>query len=240
MKIKTNNAFRLEDETDAEDLSELAKRLLTDFQKSTSLHILNNIVFLVQQALEQVSAASTSWFIALTTLVDALYARFNHSRDLTDLNEAISRLQDASKCCTKQDRKELNINSRICGLLATRCDLLGDIFDLQTALDWTIKGTATSTGIPESLEYASELCKQFTTSGNMADLITAVTLFREGIAELPLREVRIMQLLSIILLLHCGPDLSKEVNKVILMKPFLCTGKLSSSNLHPILINPHF
>ena len=185
VKIKTNTVIRLEDEPDTEDTSELAKGLLTDFQKSTSLHILNDIVFLVQRALAQLPAASTSRFIALMTLVDALYTRFNHSYDLTDLNEAISSLQDASKYCTKRDRQESNINFRICGLLVTRFDLMGDISDLQTALDWTIKGSETSTGILESLEFADELHKQFTISGNMADLNTAVTLFREGIAELP-------------------------------------------------------
>ena len=185
MKIKTNTGIRLEDKTDTEDASELAKGVLMDFQKSTSLHILNNIIFLVQRALAQSSAASTSRFIALTTLVDALYARFNYSYDLIDLNEAISSLQDASKCCTEQDQQELNINFRICGLLATRFDVMGDISDLQTALDWTIKGTETLTGILEWLEFASKLHKQFTTSGNMADLNTAVTLFRQGIAKLP-------------------------------------------------------
>ncbi|EDR04923.1 uncharacterized protein LACBIDRAFT_303806 [Laccaria bicolor S238N-H82] len=177
--------IRLEDKTDTEDTSELAKGLLTDFQKSTSLHILNTIVFLAQQALVQLSAASTSWFITLTTLVDALYARFNHSYDLTDLNEAISSLQDASKCCTERDQQESNINFRICGLLATRFDFMGDISDLQMASDWMIKGTETSTGLLELLKSANELCKQFTRSGNMADLNTAVTLFRKGIAELP-------------------------------------------------------
>ena len=151
MKIKTNTAIRLEDETDTEDTSELAKGLLTDFQKSPSLHILNNIVFLVQQALAQLSVASTSRFITLMTLVDALYARFNHSYDLTDLNEAISSLQDASKCCTERVRQELNINFRICGLLLTRFELLGDISDVQRALD--IEGTETS----ELLEFADEL-----------------------------------------------------------------------------------
>ena len=89
--IKTKTAIRLEDKTDTEDTLELAKGLWTDFQQSTSLHILNNIVFLVQQALAQLSAASTSWFITLTTLVDALYARFNHSYDPTDLDEEIGR-----------------------------------------------------------------------------------------------------------------------------------------------------
>ena len=178
LKVKTNTAIRLEDDTDTEDTSELAKALLMDFQKSTSLHILNNIIFLVQQALAQLSAAATSRFIALTTLVDALYARFNHCYDLTDLNEAISSLREASKCCTERDQQELNIKFQICGLLATRFDLMGDISDLQTGLDWIFKGL-------ELLEFAEELCEQFQLTGNMADLDTAVTLFREGIAELP-------------------------------------------------------
>ena len=156
-----------------------------DFKKSTSLHVLNKIVFLVQQALAQLSASSTSWFIALTTLVDALYARFHHSHDLTDLNKAISSLQEATKYCTEQDQQESNINFQVCWLLITRFELMGDISDLQVALDLTFKGTETSTGILESLEFANELYEQFTMSGKMADLNTAVTLFREGIAELP-------------------------------------------------------
>ena len=171
--------------TDKKDMSELTKGLLTDFKKSTALHVLNNIVFLVQQALAQLSAASTSRFIALMTLVDALYARFNHSYDLSDLNEAISSLQEANTYCTERDQQELNINFRICGLLATRFDVMGDIPDLQTALDWAIKGTETFTGVLELLEFASELHKQFTMSGNMADLNTAGTLFRQKIATLP-------------------------------------------------------
>ena len=185
MKIKTNTAIRREDETDIEDTSELVTALLTDFQKSSSLHSLNNIVFLVQQALAQLSAASTSRFIALTTLVDALYACFNHSYDLTDLNEAISSLRDASKCCTERDWQESNISFQIWGLLATRFDLTGDISDLHIAFVWSIKGNETATGILKSLQFATELCKKFTMSGKMSTLNTAVTLFREGIAELP-------------------------------------------------------
>ena len=62
---------------------------------------------------------------------------------------------------------------------------MGNISDLQMALDWAIKDTGFSTGILESLEFAIELCKQSTMSGNMADLNIAVTLFRKVIAELP-------------------------------------------------------
>ena len=32
--------------------------------------------------------------------------------------------------------------------------------------------------------------------------------------------------------------MSKEVSKVILKKPFLCSGKLLSSDFHPILLDP--
>ena len=85
----------------------------------------------------------------------------------------------------EQDCQELNITFWISGLLATRFDLMRDISDLQMAWDWTIQGTKTSTSILESFEYATELCKEFKLSGTMADLNSAVTLFREGIAELP-------------------------------------------------------
>ena len=187
--MKTNTTIRLEDEPDTEDILELAKGMLTDFQNSTSLHALNDIVFLVQQSLVFLSSAPTSLFMGLTTLADALYARSNHSYDITDLNEAISSLQNAIKCCTERDRQQSNTNSRICGLLAIRFDLMGDISDLQAALDalenGNINGTETSTGVPESVEFAEELYEQFRTSGNMADLNTAVTLYSEGIAELP-------------------------------------------------------
>ena len=183
--MKANTTIRREDETDTEAILELAKGLLTDFQKSTSLHVLNNVVSLVQQSrLVHLSAASTSRFMALTTLGDALYVRFNNCCDLNDLNEAISSLQDASKCVVERDQQKSNINFQICGLLATRFDLMGDISDLKMAMDWNIRGTETSTGILQSLELAKELCEQFTMSGNMADLKTAVTLFRAGIAEL--------------------------------------------------------
>ena len=187
--MKANTAIRLEDEPDTEDILELARGMLTDFQNSTSLHALNNIVFLVQQSLVFLCSAPTSLFVALTTLADALYVRSNHSYDITDLNEAISSLQNAIKCCTEQDQQQSNTNSRICGLLAARFDLMGDISDLQTAFNELenghIKGTETSTGVLESAAVADELYEQFGMSGNMADLNTAVTLYSEGIAELP-------------------------------------------------------
>jgi TPR repeat protein len=184
--MKANTAIRLEDEPGTEDILELAKGMFTDFQSSTSLHALNDIVFLVQHSLVFLSSAPTRLFVALTTLADALYARSNHSYDIIDLNKAISSLQNAIKCCTEGDQQQSNMNSRICGLLAARFDLMGDISDLQTALNELenghIKGTETSTGVLESVAFADE---QFRTSGNMADLNTAVTLYREGIAELP-------------------------------------------------------
>jgi hypothetical protein len=188
--MKANIAIQLvEDEVDTEDISELAKGMLTDFQNSTSLHALNDIIFLVQQSLVFLSSAPASLFVALTTLADALYARSNHSYDITDLDEAISSLQNAIKCCTERDQQQSNMNSRICGLLAARFDLMGDISDLQTALDALenghINGTETSTGVLESVEFTNELCEQFSISGNMAGLITAVTPYSEGIAKLP-------------------------------------------------------
>ena len=67
---------------------------------------------------------------------------------------------------------------------------MGDISDLQIALDWSIEGAETSTGIWELLEFADELCEQFTISGNMADLNTAVTLSGKGLQNY-LREVRV-------------------------------------------------
>jgi hypothetical protein len=193
MKANTGSAIRLEDsdEPDTEDIMALAKGMLTDFQNSTSLHALNDIVFLVQQSLVFLSSAPTRLFVALTTLADALYARSNHSYDITDLNEAISSLQKAIKCCAERDQQQSNTNSdRICGLLAARFDLTGDISDFRMALEnvlenGDINGTETSASVLESVGFAIKLYEQFRTSGNMADLNIAVTLFRKGIAKLP-------------------------------------------------------
>ena len=88
-------------------------------------------------------------------------------------------------------------------MLTAWFDFTGDILDLQTAFYWSrdanIEGTETSRGVFKSPELANELCGQFLESRNMANLAnldTAIMLYREGIA-------------------------SRDVSIRILMKPFL-------------------
>ena len=189
-----NTTIQLEDEPDTEDVLELAKGMLTDFKNSTSLHALNDIVFLVQQSLVCLSSLPASLFRALTTLANALYGCSKHSYDITNMNKAISNLQNAIKSCMEQDKQQSNTNSQICGLLAAQFDLRGDILNLQTGLEVLenghINATETSTGLLESIKFMNELFEQFRTSGNIVDLNTAVTLYSEGIAKTPKGSVK--------------------------------------------------
>ncbi|PPQ82827.1 hypothetical protein CVT25_009202, partial [Psilocybe cyanescens] len=188
-------AIRQEDKTNTQDTLELGKEFLINFQKSTSLHVLNTVIFLVQQSLPHLSFGSSTRFVGLTTLVDGLYARFNHFHDTTanDVGEAICGLQDAMIFRTKQVRKHSFMNTRIrlCGSLIERLNLTGDISGLRRALVWlkaeNTEDTRTATNAHQQYSSAMKLYEQFTKSGNMGDLNTAVTLFREVIAERPER-----------------------------------------------------
>ncbi|PPQ82282.1 hypothetical protein CVT25_008432 [Psilocybe cyanescens] len=184
-----DNASLFEDE--AEDALELAKGLLADFQKSTSLHVLDTIVSLLQQSLAQLSSASTIRFAALTTLVYGLYARFKHDTNIGSLDEAISCLQDAVNCCTEQDGQQSKLNSqnRLCGLLMERFDLTGDKTDLQAALaslgSGNFEDTETATDIRRLFDFTDELFVQFTKWGDVGALNIVVALFREVMAKMP-------------------------------------------------------
>ncbi|PPQ82423.1 hypothetical protein CVT25_008370, partial [Psilocybe cyanescens] len=187
--------IRQEDETDTQDTLELAKGSLINFQKSTSLHVLDTVIFLVQQSLPHLSFGSTTRYVSFTTLVDGLYARFYHLHDTTagDLGEAICSLQDAMVFRTKQVQKHSFTNTRIrlCGSLIERLNLTGNISGLQRALVWLKAGntedTRNTTSAHQQYSSAMKLYEQFTEYGNMGDLNTAVTLFREVIAERPER-----------------------------------------------------
>ncbi|PPQ88891.1 hypothetical protein CVT25_009126 [Psilocybe cyanescens] len=193
---QSTTVIRQEDETDTQDTLELAKGSLINFQKSTSLHVLNTVIFLVQQSAPYFSFGSTTLFVAITTLVDVFYNRLNHFHDTTasDLGEAISSLQDAMIPRTEQARQYSLTDAwmQLCGLLIERLNLTGDIFDLQRALACLKAGTTEVTrtataNVHEQFSSAIELYKRFTKSGNMGDLNTAVILFREVIAERPHR-----------------------------------------------------
>ena len=174
------------DEVDTEDVVEMAKACLADFPKPTSLDALNTIIFLLQQSLARLPSAHPIRSAALTTLIDALCARFHLSNNISDLNTLISSLQ------VETDWKKLSILWRICCLLAARFNFAGDILDLQTAFYWfrdaNIEGTETSRGvfkIAQARRVANELCGQFLESRNMANMANAIMLYREGMAKLP-------------------------------------------------------
>ncbi|PPQ93376.1 hypothetical protein CVT25_007085 [Psilocybe cyanescens] len=188
-------AIMQEDEGDTRDTLELANEILITFRKSTSLHVLNTVIFLVQQSLPHLSFRSTTRFIALTTLVDGLYARFNHFHDTTgsDLDEAISSLEDAMICRTEKARQHSFTNTwmQFCGLLIERFNLMGDISDRLTVLALAeaenTENTRTATRAHQQFPSAVELYEKFAKSGDMGELNTVVTLCREAIAEMPQR-----------------------------------------------------
>ena len=86
----------------------MAKRSLTDFQKSASLHAINTIVFLLQEALALGPGTPLGKFTALSMLADKLYARFHHLHKISDLDSAISSLQNAVKYCIQNDWQQPN------------------------------------------------------------------------------------------------------------------------------------
>ncbi|KAF8970455.1 CHAT domain-containing protein [Flammula alnicola] len=177
------------DSVDAHGLMQMTKGFLADFQKSPDLDTINSIVHLLQRSLARHPNPHPRRFAALTTLADGLYARFHHCDTMADLNNAISCLEDAAKCCTERDWQQLNTLCRICCMLGARFDSMRDMLDLKRAfasfIDANPQETEASEGALAQVEFANKLQDEFGKSGNMDDLNTAVALYREGITELP-------------------------------------------------------
>ncbi|KAF8815740.1 hypothetical protein BYT27DRAFT_7333814 [Phlegmacium glaucopus] len=185
----SSSTFRDWYSVDTHDLTQMSRGFLADFHKSTDLDIINTIVQLLQRSLLYLPDAHLKRFAALTTIAEGLYARFHYSGTIADLNDAISCLEDAAKCCAERDWQQLKTLCRICCILAARFDFTGDMLDLKRAFACFTyanpQETEAAGGVPALLEFANRFRHQFHKSGNIADLNTAVALFRKGIAELP-------------------------------------------------------
>ncbi|KDR80467.1 hypothetical protein GALMADRAFT_1201610 [Galerina marginata CBS 339.88] len=187
---RASGTFYDQDDGDTEDMLHRAKTSLTDFKKSTSLDGIRTIISLLEESLAFGPGTHPAQITTLITLADGLYARFHHSNQISDLDKAISSLQNAVEhCIQKERRRPKDTIHRIAIMFAARFDFTGDILDLQRAFSQCVVVNVTETKSTQAdlsiLIYAQEIYKQFEKSGNMDDLNTAVTLYRLGMMELP-------------------------------------------------------
>ena len=189
MTIQRNGTCYDQGDGDTEDMINMAKKSLTDFQKSTSLHAINTIVFLLQALPLSPGTPLGHKFAALSMLADGLYARFHHSDEISDLDNAISSLQDAIECCIQKDRQQPNTVQRLSIMFTARFDFTSNMLDLQKAftqfVDVKVTENSSAQGALSLLNSSLEILEQFGKSGRMGDLNTAVALTREEIMELP-------------------------------------------------------
>ena len=178
---------------DTNNMVNMAKGSLTDFQKSTSLHAINTVIFLLQEALTLGPRTPLKQFAALSMLGDGLYSRFHHSHRISDLDNAISSLQDAVECSIQKEWQQPKIVQQLFLQLfimfTAWFDITSDMLDLKRAFSQLVDVKMTENSSAQSdlspLNSASEMFKQFEESGSMNDLNIAVALIREGIMELP-------------------------------------------------------
>ncbi|KDR79673.1 hypothetical protein GALMADRAFT_154472 [Galerina marginata CBS 339.88] len=194
--ILDNNIAGIQDKPDTTAITELANGIITDFQKSTSLHVLNNIVSLVWQSVNHLPSTHPSRCSALITLAEVLRERLQHCYSISNLKHALSTLQARRE----PDRRHINMPHRICYMLLTRFDFRGGKLDLQTAFHWikntnfgriaTIGGLRTGGSTPvHKVDPLTDRglfhLKQFDRHGQMKDIEEAVRILEDVLRRTP-------------------------------------------------------
>ena len=170
MTAQTNVVVYDEDNGETRAMVESAKGMLTDFHKSISLHahIINTTVFHLQlSSLALYPNTHPGQFEAWTSLADGLYSRFHYSCDISDLDGAISSLQEAVKCCMANNpRQSLNTFHRLFIMFSTRFDFSTDILDFQKAFSY-VTGVSTDKSARDNLRSS---LMSFMTAPSVGDI----------------------------------------------------------------------
>ncbi|KDR71780.1 hypothetical protein GALMADRAFT_126706 [Galerina marginata CBS 339.88] len=186
------SAKAYDDDEDITGMSELARDSLHDFQKSASSETMDTVIFLLQTSISELPDLHPKQFSALTTLADALYTRFNHSADISGLNNAISTLQRARASVSETVWQESRMSYRLCIMLMSRFDVTSNVLDLQNAFSLVFGadvqeiGTETSEDAADAVNTAADLCTQFIATRDLDYLNIAIALSRDAIVRLPI------------------------------------------------------
>jgi hypothetical protein len=162
------------EDSEASELSELAKATLVNFNTSAQLSSLDTAIMLHREVLLFRPNSHPDRFTSLGSLVTALYARFRRTDDVSNIDEVVSILR-AAVDAGSETRPCSVVN--LCGMLAARFDKTGKHLDLSKAL---IQAAASI-----CITAASDLLIQFQQSCQMNDLDTSISLVRQGCAILP-------------------------------------------------------
>jgi len=197
MKIQRGGTCYDQGDDDTKEIENLAKRSLTDFQKSTSLDAINTVILLLQEALVLGPGTPLRQYAALSMLSNGLYARFHHSYKISDLDNAISSQKNAVKYCIQKDWQQSNIFQQLSIMFTARFDFTGNILDLERAFSQSVdvKGTENSSislhrqplelQAPErSLSFknlANALMTQVNQGGLRGDLDEVILLCRQAL-----------------------------------------------------------
>ncbi|KAF8154290.1 CHAT domain-containing protein [Crassisporium funariophilum] len=172
----------------AKGVVDRARGDLKDFQESFPLEAITIIVSLLRTSLANRPRSIAKQFTTFTTLAIVLHARFHHSHDNSDLDQAILYLQSALDCCKSDQRSTTLYQLR--AMLAARYDATKNVVDLKRAFSPLAK---MDTGMryrptPDDVLFrnvAVQHLNEFKKSDNIEYLNLAIGLFREASTQFP-------------------------------------------------------
>jgi hypothetical protein len=179
------------DDSEASEMSKLAREALADFNQSVQISSLDKALSLHRDALCLRPNPHPKRVVSLGNVAAALYARFRRTDDMENLDEAISVLRSAVEACPASDGFRVDLLNRLCAVLASKFDKTSELWYLNEAKEiWRDLPQASDNDddVGDSIQlfnFATSLLKEFEKSGQIADLETTISLFREGLVLLP-------------------------------------------------------
>ncbi|KIM71698.1 hypothetical protein PILCRDRAFT_82523 [Piloderma croceum F 1598] len=177
------------DDSEASELSELAKSTLADFNQSAQLSRLETAVKLHREGLHLRTSPHPKRLLSLGGLAAALYARFRRTDEMSDLGEAIAMLRMGIEVCPENDVLRADLIFKLVAALTTRFYETGRLPDLHEAVTRHVDSLQLTDKfegeVYRCLRLSADHLEQLQQSGKVKDLEIAIPPLREGQALLP-------------------------------------------------------
>ncbi|PPQ93834.1 hypothetical protein CVT25_013543 [Psilocybe cyanescens] len=190
-KSDKNHAYsNNQNQEDTRELLKMVNESLSNFTTSVSLNSLDIIISYLQTSLAVIRPRKHPKHLrALTNLALSMYTRFHLSKDVSDLDNVISHLQNGLEYYTHKDPGRSKIIQLLCCALIARFAFKSDASDLKEASrqfkDESDGASTTSTenDSAQQLEVVHNLRKRIK-EGDLVDLDKTKHLFRNAILRI--------------------------------------------------------
>ena len=169
-------------------MTDFALATVTEFCQYGSISEINSAILLYRQVIHTRKPSDSKSLFSMYRLAGALALRWFHNRRHGDLDEAVSLLQDCLRLPPAIQPDQPQPHSRLCACLVTRFLLTGQTnIMIEAAHLHRPQQESYNTEEKGSLmmKQVSEAIMNFESSGNVADLHTVISLFRESLVLFP-------------------------------------------------------